>query len=67
MYILNSEKKDIVSFPSVVQKYLISKAKLPIYSKKDRVSYFKKTKRLKKELDQAPLWVRILIRGINYE
>lgn len=63
MYILNPNETDVLSFHPLVQKYLINSCKLPIYSKKGKTHYFRKTKRLQEELNKAPLWVRIIVKG----
>lgn len=65
MYVVNADEKQLATFVPLVQKYLIHTAKLPVYKKIGSNSYFRQTKRLDKELAEAPLWVKIL--AVNYK
>lgn len=60
MYVVNAKQKDMRTFPPPVQKFLIGRM-LPVYKKIGKTYYFRKTKRLEKELREAPWHIRILV------
>ena len=61
MYVVNARDSDMRTFHPIVQKYLIGRG-IPVYKIIKENSHFRKTKRLEKELQDAPLRIRIFVR-----
>jgi len=53
MYVLNPTDSNLITFPKVVQRYLIA-CGVPLYSTIDGNFYFRKSKLLDKVLGEAP-------------
>jgi len=59
MYVRNARDKDIITFPSPVQKYLLQNG-IPMITKRGNTRYFRRSNRLRTMLGNAPLFIRLM-------
>lgn len=61
MYVSNARDKNIITFASLVEKYLIKQG-IPVFVIRDGRSYFRRTDKLGEILKNAPFGIRLLSR-----
>lgn len=60
MYMVNANTQNTFKCGEIVHKYLYDK--IPLLSRDENYFYYPKTEKLEKILEEAPFWIKVVIK-----